>query len=92
MSFIIRKALLTDVAAIVQLERAHVDDELLGSNSQLHAHSFPRNHCTDILFKNLSLPIYKGKLYRRLTLVNMDPFGYKNQNVARECFLHWLQN
>ena len=49
MSFIIRKALLTDVAAIVQLERAHVDDELLGSNSQLHAHSFTKSEVSQLI-------------------------------------------
>ncbi|AZG35010.1 MULTISPECIES: GNAT family N-acetyltransferase [Shewanella] len=49
MSFIIRKALLTDVAAIVQLERAHVDDELLGSNNQLHAHSLSKGEVIQLI-------------------------------------------
>ncbi|MGX9460004.1 N-acetyltransferase family protein [Shewanella sp. A14] len=49
MSFIIRKALSTDVAAIVQLERAHVDDELLGSHSQLHAHSFTKGEVGQLI-------------------------------------------
>ncbi|QDE32453.1 MULTISPECIES: GNAT family N-acetyltransferase [Shewanella] len=49
MSFIIRKALLTDVAAIVQLERAHVDDELLDSNSQLHAHSLRKGEVIQLI-------------------------------------------
>ncbi|AZG74537.1 GNAT family N-acetyltransferase [Shewanella livingstonensis] len=49
MSFIIRKALLTDVAAIVQLERAHVDDELFGSDNQLHAHSFTKSEVSQLI-------------------------------------------
>jgi len=49
LSFIIRKALLTDIAAIVQLERAHVDDELLGSNNQLHAHSLKKGEVSQLI-------------------------------------------
>ncbi|GGP97448.1 GNAT family N-acetyltransferase [Shewanella ulleungensis] len=39
MSFIVRKAVLTDAKAITHLERAHVDDELTTPNGILHAHS-----------------------------------------------------
>lgn len=49
MSFIIRKALFTDVTAIVQLERAHVDDELSGSDNQLHAHSFTKSEVGQLI-------------------------------------------
>ena len=52
MSFIIRKALLTDVEDIVQLEHAHVDDELSDLNSQLHAHSLNKSEIIQLINKH----------------------------------------
>ena len=49
MSVIIRKAILADVNAIVQLERAHVNDELTTKQGVLHAHSLTVNEVKQLI-------------------------------------------
>ncbi|GGP52162.1 acetyltransferase [Shewanella algicola] len=49
MLFTIRKGVLTDAAAIVQLEREHINDELIRPVAALHAHSFTLNEVKTLI-------------------------------------------